>query len=678
MSLKSKVTGLILAGGRGTRMGRVDKGLQPFRGATLVAHVLARLAPQVASLAVNANRNLPQYQAVAGALPVLPDYLDGFAGPLAGLQVGLQFCPTELLLTAPCDSPFFPLDMGERLYAAMQAEGADLAMAVTMERDPEQPDAPPFRQPHPVFSLVKASVLPQLEAYLETGARRMEGFYKSLRVAEVLFDDSAAFGNINTLEDLHHHERATLAPAPAVAQGDTAKASAATLPSAGLAAAAGLAATAGLDAAPAPQPPAAAASARTPDGDPAALPVDEAQRLICGRITPVEATEKLALLDALGRVLAEDIISPINVPAYDNSAMDGYALRGQDLPAAGATATFKTIGIAYAGHPFTQAPQAHECVRIMTGAAIPPGCDSVLPQELAASINGDEVTIAHNAIRTGANLRRAGEDLRAGGVAIAKSKLLRPADLGLIASLGISEVTVRRKLKVAFFSTGDELRSLGEKLEEGCVYDSNRYTLFGMLQRLGCEVIDLGVVRDDPQALEAALREASSKADAIITSGGVSEGAADYTRDIMALIGDVAFWKLAMRPGRPLAFGKVQTEQDSAWLFGLPGNPVAVMVSFYMFARPALLRMMGSDSTLQTMRARATDAIRKRPGRTEFQRGIVSQSEDGMPQVRLTGAQGSGILSSMTEANCIVVLHHDQASVAAGQLVDVMLFDGLV
>ncbi|MYM68541.1 molybdenum cofactor guanylyltransferase [Pseudoduganella sp. FT55W] len=633
MSLKSKITGLILAGGRGTRMGRVDKGLQPFRGSTLAAHVLARLSPQVATVAINANRNLPQYQALAGESPVLPDFLDGYAGPLAGLQIGLQFCPTELLLTAPCDSPFFPEDLAARLYAAMQEQGADMAIAVTMERDPEQPDAAPFRQPHPVFALLKASVLPQLDAYLDTGARRMEGFFNTLKVAEVLFEDSAAFSNINTLEELQHHERSTPAPA--------------------------------------------APSAAPRDSDPPALPVAEAQRLICQRITPVDATETLPLLAALDRVLATDIISPINVPAHDNSAMDGYALRGADLPADG-TATFKVIGVAYAGHPFTQAPQANECVRIMTGASIPEDCDTVLPQELAAAIEGDQVTIAANAVRAGANLRRAGEDLKAGGVAIAAGKQIRPADMGLIASLGIGQVTVKRKLKVAFFSTGDELRSLGDKLEPGCVYDSNRYTLFGMLTRLGCEVIDMGVVKDDPQALEAALREGANKADAIITSGGVSEGAADYTRDIMALIGDVAFWKLAMRPGRPLAFGKVQTEQDSAWLFGLPGNPVAVMISFYMFARPALLRMMGSETKLQTVQARATEAIRKRPGRTEYQRGILSTGADGTAQVRLTGAQGSGILSSMSEANCIVVLHHDQANVAAGQLVEVMLFDGLV
>jgi molybdopterin molybdotransferase len=631
--LKSKVTGLILAGGRGTRMGRVDKGLQPFRGATLVEHVLRRLAPQVSIVAINANRNLPQYQAAAGDAPVLPDFIDGFEGPLAGLQVGLQYCPTELLLTAPCDSPFLPADLAERLYAAMRAENADLAVAVTMEK--EDGATEPYRQLHPVFSLMKASLLPQLDAYLDTGARRMESWYKSLRVAEVLFDDADAFRNINTLTELQQHEREQPAPT----------------------------------------------AVPSPVGDADALPVAEARRIICERVAPVDGTEKLALRAALDRVLAEDIISPINVPAYDNSAMDGYALRGADLPAgAGAPeVTLKVIGIAYAGRPCTQAPQAGECIRIMTGAAIPPGCDSVLPQELAAHIGEHTVTIRHGAIRAGANLRRAGEDLQAGGIALARGKIMRPADLGLVASLGIAEVSVLRKLRVAFFSTGDELRSLGDCLDDGCVYDSNRYTLFGMLTRLGCEVIDMGVVRDDPAALEAALRTAATDADAIITSGGVSEGAADYTRDIMARLGDVAFWKLAMRPGRPLAFGQVQADGHGAWLFGLPGNPVAVMVSFYMFARPALLRMMGTQNQgIPAMRARAAQPIRKRTGRTEYQRGILDTGADGEPQVRLTGAQGSGILSSMTEANCIVVLHDAQGNVAAGEMVEVLLFDGLV
>lgn len=653
MSLKSKVTGLILAGGRGTRMGRVDKGLQPFRGTTLVEHVMRRLAPQAAGIVINANRNLPQYQAVAGEAPVLPDYLDGFEGPLAGLQIGLQYCPTELLLTAPCDSPFLPADLAERLHAAMQAQDADVALAVTME---SEDGGEPQRQLHPVFALLKASLLPQLDAYLATGARRMESWYKSLRVAEVMFDDADAFRNINTLAELQQHERAPAAAVDAAVAAPTAVA--------------------------APAPAAVAAPAATttaPAGEPDAMPVAEAQRIICERMTPVAAIETLPLRTTLDRVLAKDIVSPINVPAYDNSAMDGYALRGADLPAAGAPdVTFKVIGIAYAGRPCTQTPQAGECIRIMTGAAIPPGCDSVLPQELAAHIGADTVTIAHGAIRPGANRRFAGEDLKAGGIALAKGKILRPADLGLVASLGIGEVAVQRKLRVAFFSTGDELRSLGDSLDEGCVYDSNRYTLFGMLTRLGCEIIDMGIVRDDPAALEAALREASAQADAIITSGGVSEGAADYTRDILARIGDVAFWKLAMRPGRPLAFGQIRTEAGSAWLFGLPGNPVAVMVSFYMFARPALLRMMGALSTLPMIQARCTEAIRKRPGRTEYQRGIISAGAGGEPQVRLTGAQGSGILRSMTEANCIVVLREAQASVAAGEMVDVLLFDGLV
>ena len=637
--MKSKITGLILAGGRGTRMGGVDKGLQPFRGATMIAHVLQRLAPQVDTVAINANRNLPQYQAAAGAdTVVMPDVMSGFEGPLAGLQAGLHYCATELLLTAPCDSPFVPADLAERLYAALETRDADLAVAVTMETD-EQEGAIPYRQPHPVFSLLKASLLPRLEAYLATGARRVDGWHKSLRVAEVMFDDASAFRNINTLEDLRRHERE-------------------------------------------PAMPAAAASA-VMAGDPDGLPVDEARRLIAQRVRPVAATEKVAVRAALDRVLAEDIVSPINVPAYDNSAMDGYALRGADLPpdAGSGPVTLKVIGAAYAGRPFEQTTAPGECVRIMTGAAMPPGCDTVLPQELAAAIGESGLTIAHGTIRAGANRRFAGEDLKAGGVALARGKILRPADLGLVASLGIAEVAVRRRLRVAFFSTGDELRSLGDTLDTGCVYDSNRYTLFGMLTRLGCEIVDLGIVRDDPAALEAALRGACRDADAIITSGGVSEGAADHTRDIMALLGDVAFWKLAMRPGRPLAFGEVRTADGAAWLFGLPGNPVAVMVSFYMFARPALLRMMGVDerhAMPQTMRARATEAIRKRPGRTEYQRGIVSTGADGGAQVRLTGAQGSGILSSMTEANCIVVLRHEQANVAVGETVDIILFDGLI
>jgi molybdopterin molybdotransferase len=411
--------------------------------------------------------------------------------------------------------------------------------------------------------------------------------------------------------------------------------------------------------------------------DPDALPVRDAQRIIGQFITPVDATEQVALLASLGRVLAADIISPISVPAHDNSAMDGFALRGADLAADGPT-TLEVIGTVYAGRPSGVVPQAGQCVRIMTGGVMPAGCDSVIPQEHVATMTDAAISIAPGVINTGDNRRFAGEDLMAGSAALRKGRIIRPADLGLLASLGIASVPVQRRLRVAFFSTGDELRSIGQPLDEGCVYDSNRYTLFGMLTRLGCEIIDMGIVRDEPQALEAALRQACKEADAIVTSGGVSVGAADYTRQIMAELGDVTFWKIGMRPGRPLAFGRIASDGDSAFLFGLPGNPVAVMVSFYFFARAALLRMMGTDAPQLLVKARSGAAIRKKPGRTEYQRGILATGADGRQEVRITGSQGSGILRSMTEANCMVVLHDEQGNVAAGDMVDVILFEGLV
>ncbi|HEY0063498.1 MAG TPA: gephyrin-like molybdotransferase Glp [Telluria sp.] len=411
--------------------------------------------------------------------------------------------------------------------------------------------------------------------------------------------------------------------------------------------------------------------------DPDALPVRDAQRIIHDFITPVTGTEQVALLAALDRVLAEAIISPISVPSHDNSAMDGYALRGGDL-AADAPTTLAVIGTVYAGRPCGAVPAAGECVRIMTGGIMPAGCDSVIPQEHVAAISDDSITIDAGVIRTGDNRRFAGEDLMAGSAALKAGRIIRPADLGLLASLGIARVPVRRRLRVAFFSTGDELRSIGQPLDAGCVYDSNRYTLFGMLTRLGCEIIDMGIVRDDPQALEDALRSACEQADAIVTSGGVSVGAADYTRDIMARLGDVTFWKIGMRPGRPLAFGRIASGGHSAFLFGLPGNPVAVMVSFYFFARAALLRMMGAESAQLLVKVRSSAAIRKKPGRTEYQRGILAPGADGAQQVSITGSQGSGILRSMVEANCMVVLHEEQGNVAAGDMVDVLLFEGLV
>jgi molybdopterin molybdotransferase len=409
--------------------------------------------------------------------------------------------------------------------------------------------------------------------------------------------------------------------------------------------------------------------------DPNALPVAQAQEFIARLVPKVTAVESIALRSALGRVLASDIVSPIDVPAHDNSAMDGYALRGADLSASGDTLFSAVAGTGFAGQAYGDVVPPGHCVRIMTGAVMPAGLDTVVPQEFTKT-EGAQVRIPAGIVRTGDNRRLAGEDLGRGSAALSAGRLIKPADLGLLASLGRAEVPVLRRLRVAFFSTGDELRSIGEPLAEGCVYDSNRYTIWGMLQRLGCEVLDLGVVRDDPDALRATFSAAAASADAVITSGGVSVGEADHTKQIMAELGDVLFWRIAMRPGRPMAIGRI----GDAILFGLPGNPVAVMVTFYAFVRDALRAMSGMSNEPQPLlRAACTTPLRKKPGRTEYQRGIVTRSTDGRSwQVAITGSQGSGILSSMSVANGMVVLHHGQGDVAAGDVVDVIPFDGLV
>ncbi len=429
--------------------------------------------------------------------------------------------------------------------------------------------------------------------------------------------------------------------------------------------------------------------------DPRALPVAQAQDFIARLVPRVQAIERVAVRSALGRVLAQDLISPIDVPAHDNSAMDGYALRSAELDPAGETQLLVS-GTAYAGQAFVGQVPAGQALRIMTGALMPAGLDTVVPQELTRLGSDGRVSIPAGVVRPGDNRRLRGEDLARGEAALHAGRIVRPADLGLMASLGQAEVAVLRRLRVAFFSTGDELRSVGEPLDEGCVYDSNRYTLHGMLTRLGVELIDLGVVPDRPEALRQAFSQAAACADAVISSGGVSVGEADHTKQVMAELGEVLFWTIAMRPGRPMAIGRIGGQesfsriggQDSrsgggggggAILFGLPGNPVAVMVTFYAFVRAALLAMSGATAQpLPPLRAISVAALRKKPGRTEYQRGIVSQGSDGRWQVRITGAQGSGILRSMSQANGMVVLHHAQGDVAAGELVDVLPFDGLV
>ena len=417
------------------------------------------------------------------------------------------------------------------------------------------------------------------------------------------------------------------------------------------------------------------------DYDPNALPVAQAQAIMRDFVQPVSGVVRVPIRSALDRVLAEDVLSSIDVPSHDNSAMDGFAFASAELARGEGDISLRVIGTAYAGVAFDGAPAAGDAVRVMTGAVMPAGCDTVIPQEFTQGTDNDRTAVrfARNAVRAGDNRRLRGEDLARGSTALSAGRTLRPADIGLLASLGIAEVPVRRKLRVAFFSTGDELRSIGEPLDAGCVYDSNRYTLHGMLSRLGVELLDMGVVRDYPAALEAAFRTAAENADAIITSGGVSVGEADYTKQMMAKLGDVTFWKIAMRPGRPMAFGRITSNGRSAFLFGLPGNPVAVMVTFYHFVRGALLRMMGAtDVGAPLVPAVSSAPIRKRPGRTEYQRAIAALNDRGQLEVRLTGQQGSGVLRSMSEANCFVVLAHDQGQVNAGDAVQILLFDGLV
>ncbi len=409
--------------------------------------------------------------------------------------------------------------------------------------------------------------------------------------------------------------------------------------------------------------------------DPQALAVAQVQAFLQALVTPLPdtANEEIPLLEAAERVLSHDVISPIDVPAHDNSAMDGYAFRGQDLTPTQDT-VLRIVGTAFAGKAWQGTVQAGECLRIMTGAILPAGLDTVVPQELCRLNEADAtVTLPGNTVKPGDNRRLRGEDLRQGAAALRQGQRITPAALGLLASLGLPRVKVMRRLRVAYFSTGDEVLSLGEAAREGAIYDSNRYTVFGMLRRLGCEVIDLGVVPDDPSRLEQAFSAAAQQADAVITSGGVSVGEADFTKAMMKKLGDVAFWKIAMRPGRPMAVGRI----GSAVLFGLPGNPVAVMVTFLAFVRPALLHMMGcTDTPAPMLKARSLERLRKKPGRTEYQRGIVTRNAQGRLEVRTTGNQGSGVLSSMVSGNGLIVLDHAQGDVALGDEVDVLMFEG--
>ena len=406
------------------------------------------------------------------------------------------------------------------------------------------------------------------------------------------------------------------------------------------------------------------ADAPAPPFDADALPVEEARQRIASQLRAVSECESVPIEDAYGRILASDLISSIDVPAHDNSAMDGYSLAAADLDAARDTWLI-VAGQALAGRAFDGVPGRGQALRLMTGAVMPTGHDTVVPQELVER-DGDRVRIPAGQ-RLGQNLRRRGEDLRRGEPAVFAGQRLGAAECGLIASLGIDQVKVRRRVRVAILSTGDELSRPGEALTPGSIYDSNRYTLRALLERFGVELIDLGIVRDDPTSLQHTIADASRTADMIISSAGVSVGEADHTRAVMRRLGEVDFWKIAMRPGRPLAFGRL----GNALYFGLPGNPVAVMVTFLFLVRDALITLSGGiPAPLPAFRARTAGSIRKRAGRTEYQRALLSSGPDGIPLVTLMPNQGSAVLSSMSRADCLVVLPHDGESVPAGALVD--------
>ena len=419
------------------------------------------------------------------------------------------------------------------------------------------------------------------------------------------------------------------------------------------------------------------------------LSVTEARNAISTLIQDIQlqakrsdAMEKLPLKQCLGRILANDILSPINVPANDNSAMDGFAFNSKELKTDREQIHLRIVGTVYAGQTSVPPTQASECIKIMTGAMMPPDCDTVIPQEFTQLSDEGLITFAKDTVRAGENRRLRGEDLQAGKPAIQQGRILKASDIGLAASLGIAELGVYQRIKVAILSSGDELCDMSEPLLPGKIYDSNRFSLHACLSRLGFEIMDCGIVRDTPEDLRHAFTSASQKADVIISSGGVSVGEADFTKQIMDELGEVGFWKIAMRPGRPMAFGSlkpISPKTSPTVFFGLPGNPVAVMVTFYQFVRNALLQLNGAlKPEIPLVLVQSAEAIRKKSGRTEFQRGVLFRNSEGRLFVKSTGSQGAGILRSMSEANCFMILHHDQGNIAPGDWVDVEIFDGLL
>ncbi len=401
------------------------------------------------------------------------------------------------------------------------------------------------------------------------------------------------------------------------------------------------------------------------------ISLDDALNTLLSRVIPLQQYDTVTLPDAAGRVTASAVTSPIDVPPFDNSAMDGYALRMIDLISGCA---LPVAGSAFAGSPFSGHWPAGSCIRIMTGAPLPAGCDAVVMQEQTEQ-DGEAIRITAN-VSAGQNIRRVGEDIRQGTRVLEAGIKLGAAELPLLASLGIAQVTVLRKLRVALFSTGDELQPVGQPLAAGQIYDTNRFAVLLMLKKLGCEVIDLGIIRDDPAALRAAFIEADSRADVVISSGGVSVGAADYTKLMLEELGEIGFWKLAMKPGKPFAFGRL----PNSWFCGLPGNPVSAVVTFYQLVQPLLAKLTGQQGPALPPRQRVRSAsyLKKFPGRVDFQRGVLQRNAQGELEVTTTSHQGSHIFSSFQQANCFIVLERDRGHVDAGEWVEVEPFNSLL
>ncbi len=404
---------------------------------------------------------------------------------------------------------------------------------------------------------------------------------------------------------------------------------------------------------------------------PGLLLLDQALEKLTRHITPISETLQVPLEQSLGCILASDIKSPLNVPPHNNSAMDGYALKLSDLSTIN---TLPLAGKSFAGHPFEGPLPEGSCIRIMTGACIPDGADTVIMQEHTEK-KSDGIVFNKYPQQAGANIRQAGEDISIGTTVFNKGDKIKPQDIGLLASLGLAELCVYRPLRVAVFSTGDELKMPGEQLEPGEIYDSNRFAVKAMLAKLGVDIIDFGCIPDNPEKLRATFLAANEQADAVISSGGVSVGEADYTKDILDETGNTAFWKLAIKPGKPFAFGQL----PNSYFFGLPGNPVSATVTFQQLAAPALRHMMNCrHHTAKEFRAICKTPLRKSPGRKEFQRGNLNIDSNGYVEVETTGSQGSGILRSMSMADCYIVLPEDQGGVEAGEQVTVQLFDDLL